>query len=438
MLTLPSILLMVQPMEEAGMDETLLANLTGTRDILPEEIASWHLVEESARKIFSRYGFQEIRSPLLEATELFARGIGGETDIVGKEMYTFRDQSGKLVSLRPEATASTVRAYLQHTMGRGAGLTKLYYIGPMFRYEKKQKGRWRQFYQIGAEALGSDHPAIEAEVIEMLLFFLESLQVKARLLINSVGDGNCRPQYIERLREDLSRHQEGLCEDCRRRTGINPLRVLDCKVESCQPIIATLPKIADHLCAECAAHFAQVRSHLERAGMEYEIMPRLVRGLDYYVKTAFEIVSGELGAQNALVGGGRYDGLAEALGGPRVPGFGFAMGLDRMVMILPEAMRARAKQPPEIYLAHLGEAAFEKASAIARRLRHKGFACHLEFSGGSLKSQFRFANRVGARNVLIIGEEELARERYPVKRMEDSMQQEVTLEELEAFLQAQR
>ncbi len=420
------------------MDETLLTNLTGMRDILPEEISSWHLIEDAASKIFAYYGFQEIRSPLLEATELFTRGIGGDTDIVGKEMYTFTDQSGKLVSLRPEATASTVRAYLQHNMGRGAGLTKLYYIGPMFRHEKKQKGRWRQFYQIGAEALGSDHPAIEAEVIEMLLFFLDSLKVKARLLINSVGDGNCRPRYIELLRNELLQHQADLCVDCRRRTEVNPLRVLDCKVETCQPIIAGLPKIADNLCEECSRHFERVKSHLHEAGIDYEIVPRLVRGLDYYVKTAFEIVSGELGAQNALVGGGRYDGLAEILGGPRVPGFGFAMGLDRLVMILPEEVRASGRQIPELYLVPLGDDAFAKAHSIARMLRHKGFSCRLEFTGGSLKSQMRQAHRAAARSVLIIGADELARDRYLVKRMEDSSQQEMALSDIEDYLLKQR
>jgi len=419
------------------MDDTLLTTLPGTRDILPEEMSSWHLVEDAARRIFALYGFEEIRTPLLEATELFARGIGGETDIVGKEMYTFLDQGGKSMSLRPEATASVVRAYLQHSMNRGAGLTKLYYIGPMFRHEKKQKGRWRQFYQIGAEALGSENPAVEVEVIEMMLFFLESLEVKSRLLINSVGDARCRPGYIELLRQELLRHQAGLCADCRRRTEINPLRVLDCKVETCQPIIAGLPKIADHLCDECAKHFEEVKAHLREAGIAYEIVPRLVRGLDYYVRTAFEIVSGDLGAQNALVGGGRYDGLAEVLGGPRVPGFGFAMGLDRLVMILPESVRARGKRQPAVFLAHVGEAAFRKALAIARALRHKGYPCHLELAG-SLKSQMRQANRVEAQNVLIIGEEELARERYVLKRMDDSTQRVLSLPELEEFLSRNR
>jgi histidyl-tRNA synthetase len=418
------------------MAESLLTNITGTRDILTDEISSWHMVEEAARRIFACYGFQEIRTPLLEATELFARGIGGDTDIVGKEMYTFLDQGGKSISLRPEATASVVRAYLQHSMNRTAGLTRLYYIGPMFRHEKKQKGRWRQFYQIGAEALGSDHPAVEAEVIEMMLFFLQSLEVQSRLLINSVGDGNCRPQYIELLRQSLGRHQGELCEDCRRRSETNPLRVLDCKVPACQPVISELPKIADHLCADCARHFDQVKTHLQEAGIAYEIVPRLVRGLDYYVKTAFEIVSGDLGAQNALVGGGRYDGLAEVLGGPRVPGFGFAMGLDRLVMILSEQVKAKGKRPPDVFLAYLGESAFMKAVEVSRALRHQGFACHLEFTGGSLKSQMRMADRVSARNVLILGEDELARNRFVLKRMQDSTQQEIALESLAACLRS--
>ncbi len=420
------------------MAETLLTNLPGTRDILPEEIASWHLVENAARKIFARYGFEEIRTPLFEATELFARGIGGETDIVGKEMYTFQDQSGKSMSLRPEATASVVRAFLQHYMQRGSGLTRLYYIGPMFRHEKKQKGRWRQFYQIGAEALGSEHPAIEADVIEMTLFFLDSLEVQARVLINSVGDSQCRPGYIKLLRQELLRHQEELCGDCRRRTETNPLRVLDCKVESCQPVIDELPMITDHLCGNCFTHFEEVKGFLTDAGLDFEIVPRLVRGLDYYVRTAFEVVSGELGAQNALVGGGRYDGLAEVLGGPRVPGFGFAMGLDRLVMILPEHVRAGAVRPPELYIAYLGGAAFRQALSISRSLRHKGFSARVEFEGGSLKSQLRQAGRLGAGHVLIIGEDELARGRYILKSMQGSMQREIMPEEIEGYLEVQR
>ncbi len=416
------------------MEETLLNNLTGTRDILPEEIPRWHRIEDCARQVFERYAFKEIRTPIFEATELFARGIGGDTDIVGKEMYTFEDQSGKSITLRPENTAPVVRAYLQHNLQRGAGLRKLYYIGPMFRHEKKQKGRWRQFYQIGVEVLGSDHPAIEAEVIEMILHILDSLKVRTRLLINSVGDPVCRPGYIDLLRAELRQYLPHLCEDCRRRSATNTLRVLDCKVESCQPYIDRLPRIADHLCEACADHFKRFRDYLEGAGIGYEIAPRLVRGLDYYVRTAFEIVSGDLGAQNALVGGGRYDGLSEVLGGPPLQAFGFAMGLDRLVMILPEDLIAEADIGPALLIAFLGEAAFKEAVSVARRLRHLGHSCHLEFSGGSFKSQLRLANRLKAQHVLIIGEDEIARNRYQIKRMSDSRQWEVTLPELIAYL----
>ena len=314
------------------MEDLVRNNLPGTRDLLPEEMASWHAAEERARRIFRHYGYLEIRTPVIEPTELFARGIGGDTDIVGKEMYTFVDQSDRSVTLRPEATASVVRAYVQHTMYRGGGITKLYYIGPMFRHEKKQKGRWRQFYQIGAESLGSDHPAVDAEMIEMALWLLESLGVKGQLLLNSVGCRTCRPAYIEHLRFELQQYLPQLCDDCRRRASTNSLRVLDCKVEKCQPYIEKLPVIADHLCAECSSHFAGVKGYLEDGRIPYAIVPRLVRGLDYYVRTAFEVVSGELGSQNALAGGGRYDGLSEVLGGPPVQGIGFAMGLDRLVL----------------------------------------------------------------------------------------------------------
>jgi histidyl-tRNA synthetase len=415
------------------MEETA-NSLPGTRDLLPKEIAPWQFVEDRARRIFGRYGFLEIRTPIIEPTELFARGIGGDTDIVGKEMFTFVDQSNRSITLRPEATASVVRAYLQNKMYRGGGITKLFYLGPMFRHEKKQKGRWRQFYQIGAEALGSDHPAVDSEMIEMALWLLESVGVQARLLINSVGCMNCRPKYIELLRFELQKYLPYLCEDCRRRATTNSLRVFDCKVESCQPYIDRLPPIKDHLCVDCADHFGRLRSYLDAAGISYEIVPRLVRGLDYYVRTAFEIVSGELGAQNALVGGGRYDGLSEVLGGPHVPALGFAMGLDRLVMILPEERGTEWQGKPDLFLAHMGEAAFQKALEIARYLRHQGHTCYLDFSEGRLKNQMRLANKLSAQHVLIIGENELAREKYSIKRMEDSQQWEVTLSDLNAYL----
>ena len=420
------------------MADTLLNSIPGTRDLLPAELAQWRFVEDNARSIFARYGFEEIRTPILEATELFARGIGGDTDIVGKEMYTFQDQSGKSITLRPEATASVVRAYIQHAMHREAGVTKLYYIGPMFRHEKKQRGRWRQFFQIGAEVLGSDHSAVEAETIEMVLLLLESLGVQASLQVNSVGDSACRPAYLDLLRRELRKEPQALCEDCRRRIDSNPLRVLDCKVETCQPRINQLPMLIDHLCEDCAIHFARFKSYLAESGISYQVIPRLVRGLDYYVRTAFEIISGELGAQNAVAGGGRYDGLAEVLGGPPTHGFGFALGLDRLIMLLPESTRLRAVQKPDLLLAHLGEASMRKAISVARQLRLKGFRCHIEFGGGSLKSQLRLANRLGVRHAMIIGESELASDLYKIRRMDSSEQREISLADLPDYLETHR
>jgi histidyl-tRNA synthetase len=420
------------------MDELIASNLPGTRDLLPEDIAPWQLAENRARRIFDRYGFLEIRTPIIEPTELFARSIGNDTDIVGKEMYTFVDQSKRSVTLRPEATASAVRAYLQNRMYRGGGITKLYYIGPMFRHEKKQMGRWRQFYQIGAETMGSDHPAVDAEMIEMASWFLESLEIQSRLLINSVGCKDCRPHYIELLRLALRQRLPRLCEDCRRRAETNSLRVFDCKVESCQASINELPLITDNLCGICSRHFGKVRAYLEDAKIAYEVVPRLVRGLDYYVRTAFEIVSGELGAQNALLGGGRYDGLSEVLGGPPVPALGFAMGLDRLVMLLTEQQRAEWQWKPEVFLAYMGETAFHKAQEIARDLRHQGHICYLDFSEGRLKNQMRQANKLRAEHVLIIGEDELSRGRFSIKRLEDSHQWEISLPELIEYLKSRK
>lgn len=416
------------------MEDRVFNNLPGTRDLLPEEIACWHLAEDRARRVFDQYGYLEIRTPIIEPTELFARGIGGDTDIVGKEMYTFEDQSSRSVTLRPEATASVVRAFVQNAMYRGGGVRKLYYIGPMFRHEKKQKGRWRQFYQIGAESLGSDHPAVDAEMIEMALWLLESLGIQARLLLNSIGCGQCRPRYLDILRLELQKYLPSLCEDCRRRSATNSLRVFDCKVESCQPLIEKLPVITNHLCSECNDHFARVKGYLHNAQIGYEIVPRLVRGLDYYVRTTFEIVNGDLGSQNALVGGGRYNGLSEILGGPPVQAIGFAMGLDRLVMVLPKEPGDAFQWKPELFLVFMGEPAFVRTLEIARSLRRRGHRCDLDFSGGSIKSQMRLANKFGAEHVLIIGEDELAQDRYSIKRLEDSKQWHVTLPELIEYL----
>src|SRR5580693_8336783 len=311
----------------------MIKAVKGTRDILPPSSAVWNQVESIARDVFRVYNYQEIRTPILEETALFARGVGQETDIVSKEMYTFEDRDGSSLTLRPEATASVMRAYIEHRLDQKPGLQKLYYIGPMFRRERPQKGRYRQFYQIGAEAIGSESPLVDAEVIEMVIDLLRRAGLEGfQLLINSVGDQNCRPQDV------ASR----LCDDCQRRAETNPLRVLDCKVPEDQAIIDALPSIQDHLCQPCADHFAAVRGHLDDRGILYEVRPRMVRGLDYYMRTTFEIVHGSLGAQNSVLGGGRYDGLAEALGS-RVhsPGIGFSIGEDRLVMTVEEG-----RQPP--------------------------------------------------------------------------------------------
>ena len=306
----------------------MIKAVKGMRDILPPSSTAWNQVEAIARELFRTYNYQEIRTPILEETALFARGVGEETDIVSKEMYTFEDRDGSSLTLRPEATASVMRAYIEHRLDQIPGLQKLYYIGPMFRRERPQKGRYRQFYQIGAEAIGSESPAVDAEVIEMVVELLRRVGLTGfRLYLNSVGDANCRPQYVELLKQNLRDVAPRLCGDCQRRAETNPLRVLDCKVPEDQSIIDALPSIQDHLCPACQAHFNAVRTHLDDRGIVYEVKPRMVRGLDYYMRTTFEIVHGALGAQNSVLGGGRYDGLAEALGS-RVPapGIGFSIG----------------------------------------------------------------------------------------------------------------
>src|SRR5579871_5993422 len=313
----------------------MIKAVKGTRDILPPSSTAWNQVDAVTRELFRTYNFQEIRTPIVEETALFARGVGEETDIVSKEMYTFEDRDGSSLTLRPEATASVMRAYIEHRLDQIPGLQKLYYIGPMFRRERPQKGRYRQFYQIGAEAIGSESPAVDAEVIEMVVELLRRVGLTGfQLYLNSVGDQNCRPQYVALLKEKLRSVASRLCGDCQRRAETNPLRVLDCKVPEDQEIIDALPSIQDHLCDACQAHFNSVRAHLDDRGIAYEVKPRMVRGLDYYMRTTFEIVHGALGAQNSILGGGRYDGLAEALGSKvPAPGIGFSIGEDRLVMI---------------------------------------------------------------------------------------------------------
>jgi len=419
----------------------MIQTVRGTRDILPEDTPVWQRVEAVAREAFRRYGFHEIRTPIFEKTELFARGVGEATDIVHKEMYTFTDRNDELLTLRPEATASVVRAYIQHRLyaDKAPGeLTKLYYSGPMFRRERPQAGRYRQFYQIGAEVLGaSDDPAIEAEVIEMLDWFLKQLKITdTTLLINSVGDARLRAPYLEKLRAAIARELDRLCADCHHRYEANALRVFDCKVESCQPIIASLPTITESLDEASRVHFEEFKAHLDARGIPYAVNPRMVRGLDYYTRTAFEIIGGSLGAQNTLVGGGRYDGLAETIGGPPTKGFGFAFGLDRMVLSLPESetAKARAGGAPEVFIIHLGVAARGHAFKIARELRAAGFAVALEFEDRKMKKAMAQASKSGARYALIIGEDEVASGRYSLKNLATGEQAALGLDAIAAKL----
>ena len=401
-------------------------SVRGTHDILPGSVELWQKIEEKTRLHFRRYGYGEIRTPILEETNLFSRSLGQETDIIRKEMYTIPARRGRDISLRPEGTAPVVRSYLENHLDRQSGVAKLFYVGPMFRRERPQKGRYRQFHQIGAEVLGSDHPGIEAEVMEMLQVLLDDLGVRGiRLLVNSVGCPTCRPPYVSRLRERLSEESE-LCGDCRERSQRNPLRVLDCKKPSCSPVIDTLPSIQDHLCQDCRRHFRRFREFLDLIGVAYQVTPRLVRGLDYYVRTTFEMVTDRLGpTQNALLGGGRYDGLSELLAGPPAKGFGFGLGLERMVLLLSrnqELAKGYRAPRPEIFLVYLNERSLEAAFTLARDLRGEDIHAYVDYGGRALRAQMRLANRLGARFVCVIGDDEIRTGLFPVKRMSDGSQ----------------
>ncbi len=407
----------------------------GMRDLLPPETALWNHIEDLTRRIFTAYGYAEIRTPLVEETQLFARSVGADTDIVAKEMYSFEDRDGGSLALRPEATASVVRSYIEHRLWERPGLTKLYYIGPMFRRERPQKGRYRQFWQIGAEAIGSESPAVDAEMLEMLYAFLDQAGLKNyRLLLNSLGDSACRPRYLEELRRALARVKDRLCEDCRRRADTNPLRVLDCKVPADQPVIEALPRMTDFLCDPCRQHQARLEEHLQDRGIAFTPAPRMVRGLDYYTRTTFEFVHGALGAQNSVLGGGRYDGLSEMLGGPRAPGIGFSIGEDRLVYLLIESGVAAPAHQLDVYVAWLGDGAFRHASGLARDLRSRGHLVELQPEALKLRRALEIAAKQGARFALIVGENEVASRRYPLKDLARGEQKELSWEEILAAL----
>ncbi|MCF8070231.1 MAG: histidine--tRNA ligase [Desulfobacterales bacterium] len=381
--------------------------IRGFKDILPGEVELWQEVEKTARSLFEDFGFREVRLPIMERTALFTRSIGENTDIVEKEMYTFPDRKGEMITLRPEATASVVRSYIQHKLYAVDPVQKSYTIGPMFRRERPQKGRYRQFYQINAEVFGIESPLIDAQIIFMLVTLFTRLSVTGLTAnINSLGCPKCRPAYKEKLIEFLDGLSESLCSACNKRSSKNPLRVLDCKVPTCAESVKDAPSILDYLCPDCKDHFETVQDLLNKMGVEYIINKRLVRGLDYYTRTSFEIQTTALGAQNAVAGGGRYDGLINILGGPEIPGIGFAIGFDRLIDILSQNMEPRIRQP-EVFIAALGDDCQKVAFEWTNALCAEGIKTEMDFSGKSLKALMKRANRLGARHVLIFGESEM-------------------------------
>ena len=404
----------------------------GFADIFEPESRIFSFMEATARRVFGAYGYAELRTPIMEQTELFARGIGTETDVVQKEMYTFPDKKGRSMTLRPEATAGVMRAYIEGGCNARESVTKLFTYGPMFRYERPQKGRMRQFHQLNCECIGASEPAVDAEIIMMVTTFMRELGISGlSLQMNTLGCKECRPAYNKVLHEFLAGiNPDDLCEDCRRRMKTNPLRVLDCKVPSCKAQTEDAPRIEDHTCPACRDHFQFVRRVLDKAGLEYEINPRLVRGLDYYNRTTFELVSNAIGSQGAVAGGGRYDGLVKQLGGPDVPGIGFACGMERLAMLIGE----KEVPAPDFYIAVLEEAAQEQALLVAQKLREAGKVGDVSFGARSLKSQMRQASRTGAKKCLLLGGNELAANAVTVKDMAGGEQEVVPVSELLAKL----
>jgi len=424
----------------------MIKAIRGTRDLLPPDTALWNFVEKTVREVFGAYNFQEIRTPIFEATELFARGVGEETDIVSKEMFTWEDrgraqsEKNQLLTLRPENTAGVVRAYIEHNLQQ-RGLNKLYYIGPQFRRERPQKGRYRQFYQIGAEVIGpassgSESPVRDAELLEMLATLLDRLGIKeCRLELNSVGCVADRARYNEALRQALEPVKDKMCADCQRRAVTNPLRVFDCKVPEDQPIIETLPRISQFLDEPCRQHFDQVKEILASAGVPFTLNDRLVRGLDYYTRTAFEFTHGALGAQNAILGGGRYDGLSESLGGPPAPGIGFAIGEDRLVMSLGKAAEEVFRKP-DVYIAPLGSGMNKEAIRLARELRRHNIVAELGDESFRLKKSLEAGSRLGAKYALIVGENEASTGVFALKNLGTGEQKNVSRDKLANAIQS--
>jgi histidyl-tRNA synthetase len=394
----------------------MIAAIRGTHDILPGEVEKWQYVERVARQLCDRYGYAEVRTPIIEREELFAKGTGESTDIVQKEMYSFTDKSGDRITLRPEATPSMVRAFIEHNLEHTMPSAKVFALGPMFRYERPQKGRYRQFHQFDVEAFGIEDPAIDAEVIDLAWSLIATLGIPgADLVINSVGCPACRPAFQQALLDAVGADLPKLCGDCQRRATTNPLRIYDCKVPADQPIIDALPHSVDYLCDPCAQHFGAVRTYLDAAGVPWRLSHRLVRGLDYYTRTTFEILGETLGAQNALLGGGRYDGLVKTLGGADRTGIGFAAGLERLVLALPQTAAVAAT--PRAFIVAIGEDGRAEAWAVLRALRQAGLAAQMEFDARSVRAQMKRADRLAVRVTLIVGGDELARGEITLRDM---------------------
>ncbi len=404
--------------------------IKGFKDILPQEVWSWHHLEVQAREVFRLFGFKEIRPPLLERTELFSRSIGQDTDIVSKEMYTLTDSKGRGMTLRPEATASVVRAYIQNRLYQDDPVQKLFTIGPMFRHERPQKGRFRQFHQINAELFGDPGPRSDADIIHMAVYLFTTVGLEGPVLqLNSLGCSQCGAGFREALKGYLSQKVDTLCVDCRQRAYVNPLRVFDCKVDGCKERIADAPSVLDFICNECREHFSSLQGYLKGLEIPFVLNPKLVRGLDYYTRTTFEIQSDQLGAQNAVIGGGRYDGLVKQLGGPDHPAIGFAIGIERVLTLLEETNQDQSDRP-DLFIASLGDHAQEKAFRWTSALRRSGIRVEMEYGSKGLKAQMKKADRMGAKKVLIVGDDELSSGRGILRDMHTKVQEEVSLDNL--------
>ncbi|MHB8846426.1 MAG: histidine--tRNA ligase [Nitrospirota bacterium] len=405
----------------------MIQAIKGVKDILPEDMPAWQHLEATARRIFEDYGFSEIRVPVFEYTELFARSIGASTDIVEKEMYTFEDRDGRKITLRPEGTAGVVRAFIEHKLYADSQLVKLYYLGPMFRHERPQKGRYRQFYQIGVEALGGTHPHVDIDILVMLHRLFSRLGITGLTLqVNSLGDATCRGGYRDALKAYLKEKLPTLCADCQRRYETNPLRVLDCKVDADK--FGDSPVMLDHLCGECKDHFTAVESGLKKLGIPFVVNPRLVRGLDYYTRTTFELVMEHAGAQNTVAAGGRYDGLVKEIGGPAIPGIGFALGVERAISLMDTASLKPPK--PALYVAALGDEAVTLTLPVVHALRNEGIRVETDYTGASLKSQMKKADKYGAAFTLIVGEQEMQSRTAVLRNMATKDQVAVSLENI--------